>query len=125
MKVIVELSSPEELLRFFETMEPKKSQIEAMAPAAQNIGYQKPEVLATAPQSAQDPAPAQTPAPAPAPAAKAPSFEEVTKAAIRLMDAGKQPQLRALLQKYGVQALPELKNDPVKLAEFYADLEVA
>lgn len=123
MKVIVELSSPEELLRFFETMEPKKSQIEAMAPAAQNIGHQKPEVLPEAPQSAPDPAPAQTPAPAPA--AKAPSFEEVTKAAIRLMDAGKQPQLRALLQKYGVQALPELKNNPAKLAEFYADLEVA
>lgn len=117
MKVIVELSSPEELLRFFETMEPKKSQIEAMAPAAQNIGHQ--------PAAPATPAPAAPePAPAPAPAAKAPSFEEVTKAAIRLMDAGKQPQLRALLQKYGVQALPELKNDPVKLAEFYADLEV-
>lgn len=129
MKVIVELSSPEELLRFFETMEPKKSQIEAMAPAAQKIGYQKPEVLATAPQSAPDPVPAQTPAQTPAPAPAAPkqqvSFEEVTKAAIRLMDAGKQNELRALLQKYGVQALPELKNDPAKLAEFYADLEVA
>lgn len=121
MKVIVELSSPEELLRFFETMEPKKSQIEAMAPAAQNIEHQAPQPAAPA-----APAPAAPePAPAPAPAAKAPSFEEVTKAAIKLMDAGKQPQLRALLQKYGVQALPELKNNPAKLAEFYADLEVA
>lgn len=118
MKVIVELSSPEELLRFFETMEPKKSQIEAMAPAAQNIEHQ-------APQPAAPTAVAPEPAPAPAPAVRVPSFEEVTKAAIKLMDAGKQPQLRALLQKYGVQALPELKNDPVKLAEFYADLEVA
>lgn len=124
MKVIVELSSPEELLRFFETMDPKKSQIEAMAPAAQNIEHQKPEVLPEAPAPAAAPT-AVAPEPAPAPAVKAPSFDEVTKAAIKLMDAGKQPQLRALLQKYGVQALPELRNDPVKLAEFYADLEVA
>lgn len=118
MKITVELTSPEELLKFFETMEPKKSQIEAMAPAAQNIEHQAP-AAAPAPESQP------VPAPAPAPTVKAPSFEEVTKAAIKLMDAGKQPQLRALLQKYGVQALPELKNDPAKLAEFYADLEVA
>lgn len=127
MKVIVELSSPEELLRFFETMEPKQEQIKAMAPApapapaAPKQQYQKPEVLNAAPQSAPDP----VPAPTPAASKQQVSFEEVTRAAIRMMDAGKQNELRALLQKYGVQALPDLKSQPEKLAAFYHDLEVA
>ena len=55
---------------------------------------------------------------------RVPSFDEVTKAAVKLMDAGRQDDLRQLLVKYGVQALPELKDNSVKLAEFYAELEV-
>ena len=119
MKILVELNSPEELLRFFETMDPTKAATPDPAPAA-------PVSAPAAPVSA----PA---APDPVPFAeqqseqktfKAVTFEEVTQAAIKKMDAGKQTELRALLQKYGVQALPELKTQPEKLNAFYADLEV-
>lgn len=102
MKILVELNSPEELLRFFETMDPTKAATPDPAPAAS--------------KQQSEPAPAQT--------FKAVTFEEVTQAAIKKMDAGKQTELRALLQKYGVQALPELKAQPEKLNTFYADLEV-
>lgn len=115
MKIIVELNSPEELQRFLETMGPKA---QAAAPKQQD---QKPEGPPTAPAPVtQVPAPAQTAAPK----QQAPSFDTVTKAAIQKMDAGKQTELRALLQKHGAQSLPELKDKPDKLAAFYADLEV-
>lgn len=119
MKILVELNSPEELLRFFETMDPTKAAAPNPAPAAPK---QQP-----APQQVETPAPAaskQQSEPAPAQTFKAVTFEEVTQAAIKKMDAGKQTELRALLQKYGVQALPELKTQPEKLNTFYADLEV-
>lgn len=119
MKILVELNSPEELLRFFETMDPTKAATPDPAPAASK---QQPE-----PQQAETQAPAaskQQSEPAPAQTFKAVTFEEVTQAAIKKMDAGKQTELRALLQKYGVQALPELKTQPEKLNTFYADLEV-
>jgi len=120
VKILVELNSPEELLRFFETKDPTKAAAPDPAPAASK---QQPE-----PQQAETQAPAaskQQSEPTPAPQTlKAVTFEEVTQAAIKKMDAGKQTELRALLQKYGVQALSELKVQPEKLAAFYADLEV-
>ena len=107
MKILVELNSPEELLRFFETMDPTKTPAAApvSAPAA-------PDPVPFVEQQSEQKT------------FKAVTFEEVTQAAIKKMDAGKQTELRALLQKYGVQALPELKAQPEKLATFYADLEV-
>lgn len=138
MKITVELNTIEEMEQFLGAMKAKKGakqegfemapmpMMEPAAPTPQQ--YQKPEVLPQAPASAAALAP--EPQPAPAPAAepektyKAVSFDDVTKAAIKLMDAGRQDDLRQLLVKYGVQALPELKTQPDKLAQFYSDLEV-
>ena len=64
------------------------------------------------------------PAPAPEPAPAAVSFETVQKAAIKLVQEQKQEALRGLLLKHGLQALPELKDDPEKRAAFYADMGV-
>ncbi|HCG60508.1 MAG TPA: hypothetical protein DEV97_11010 [Lachnospiraceae bacterium] len=129
MKVTIELSSIDELRRVLNALDGFESKpMPMMEPAAPKQQYQKPEVLPQAP--AETAAPAPVPQPAPAPAAepektyKAVSFDDVTKAAIKLMDAGRQDDLRQLLVKYGVQALPELKSNPAKLAQFYSDLEV-
>lgn len=54
---------------------------------------------------------------------KAPSMDDIKRRALSLMDAGRQPELEMLLKRYGVQSLPELEADPVKLAAFAADLE--
>ena len=119
MKITVELNTVEEMERFLEAWkakkEPKQEGIELapmpmMEPAAPKQQYEKPE----APQ----------PAPEPEKTVRAVSIEDVTKAAVKLMDAGRQDDLRQLLVKYGVQALPELKDKPDKLAAFYAELEV-
>ena len=114
MKILVELNSPEELLRFFETMDPTKTPAAApvSAPAAPVSAPAAPDPVPFVEQQSEQKT------------FKAVTFEEVTQAAIKKMDAGKQTELRALLQKYGVQALPELKAQPEKLATFYADLEV-
>lgn len=129
MKVTIELSSIDELRRVLNALDGFESKpMPMMEPAAPKQQYQKSEVLPQAP--AETAAPAPEPQPAPAPAAepektyKAVSFDDVTKAAIKLMDAGRQDDLRQLLVKYGVQALPELKTQPDKLAQFYSDLEV-
>ena len=129
MKVTIELSSIDDLKRVVNALDGFESKpMPMMEPAAPKVVYKKPEVLPQAP--AETAAPAPEPQPTPAPAAepektyKAVSFDDVTKAAIKLMDAGRQTDLRQLLTKYGVQALPELKTQPDKLAQFYADLEV-
>lgn len=129
MKVTIELSSIDDLKRVVNALdgfEPRPMPM--MEPAAPKQQYQKPEVLPQAPAATTTPAIEPALVPAPAPAAEEPkkavSFDDVTKAAIKLMDAGRQNDLRQLLVKYGVQALPELKTQPVKLAQFYADLEV-
>lgn len=131
MKVTIELSSIDELRRVLNALDGFESKpMPMMEPAAPKQQYQKPEVLPQAPAETAAPAPEPQPAPAPAPepepetTIRVPSFDEVTKAAVKLMDAGRQDDLRQLLAKYGVQALPELKDNSVKLAEFYAELEV-
>ena len=127
MKVTIELSSIDELRRVLNALDGFESKpMPMMEPAAPKQQYQKPEVLPQVP--AKTVLPAMVPAPAPAAEPektyKAVSFYDVTKAAIKLMDAGRQDDLRQLLVKYGVQALPELKTQPEKLAQFYSDLEV-
>jgi hypothetical protein len=129
MKVTIELSSIDELRRVLNALDGFESKpMPMMEPAAPKQQYQKPEVLPQAPAETAAPAPEPQPAPAPATEPektyKAVSFDDVTKAAIKLMDAGRQDDLRQLLVKYGVQALPELKSNPAKLAQFYSDLEV-
>ena len=127
MKVTIELSSIDELRRVLNALDGFESKpMPMMEPAAPKQQYQKPEVLPQAPAETAAPAPEPAPAPAAEPEKtyKAVSFDDVTKAAIKLMDAGRQDDLRQLLVKYGVQALPELKTQPDKLAQFYSDLEV-
>jgi len=128
MKITVELNTIEEMEQFLAAMkakeEPKQEgfdlkpmpMTEQITPAV--VKYQKPEVLPAPP--AADTAPE----PEPETTIRVPSFDEVTKAAVKLMDAGRQDDLRQMLVKYGVQALPELKDNSIKLADFYAELEV-
>lgn len=53
----------------------------------------------------------QTPAPQAPVSAVSYSADDLQKAAIGLMDAGKQPELIALLRSFGVEALPALPQD--------------
>ena len=48
------------------------------------------------------------------------TVDDLARAAAPLMDAGKLPELQALLQKYGVKFLPELRPD--QLGAFATDL---
>lgn len=75
------------------------------------------EPVAPAPQPAEPEAPK-------APVAPAPTYtlEQVSRAGAELIsaDSGKLPQLRELLQKYGVSAVSELKPD--QLGSFATEL---
>ena len=89
----------------------------------------KAQPQSTKPESAaaeQKPAAAQTQQAKPVPAVEkkaSVSMDDIKRKALSLMDAGRQPELEMLLRRYGVQSLPELEADPVKLAAFAADLE--
>lgn len=115
--------------------EPAPAASAAVTPAAPDRAQQAPTVPAQAPlMPTQAPtvpaqAPAQTPAapvtpqapvhtpaaPAQAPqvptSQKAYTLDELSAAAATLMDAGKQPELLALLQKYGVKGMFELPKE--------------
>lgn len=102
-------------------------------PARPEISSPKPEAQAkpeapvktmtpqTPTQQPDEPAPDIPQAPAPdipqAPTPRAPvsavsySADDLQKAAIGLMDMGKQPELIALLRSFGVEALPALPQD--------------
>ncbi len=124
MKITVELNTVEEMEQFLEAWKAKKE------PKQEGFDLKPmPMTESITPVAVQTEAPAPTPAaskqqPEPETTIRVPSFDEVTKAAVKLMDAGRQDDLRQLLVKYGVQALPELKDKPDKLAAFYAELEV-
>ena len=70
---------------------------------------------------AEDPKPEPKPQSEPVAEAKSVSMDEVTALCMKLMDAGKQDGLIALLQQFGVNALPELK--PAQLDQFYAQAQ--
>lgn len=71
-------------------------------------------------------APTPVPTVADAPVAPAPvsvasySVDDLARAAVQLVDAGRQAEIMPLLQKYGVNALPDLA--PEQTASFAADL---
>lgn len=65
-------------------------------------------VSAPAPVAAPAPAPAAAPVPVTAPTY---SIEQLARAGASLVDAGKMEQLLALLAKYGVQAVTQLRPD--------------
>lgn len=122
MKVTVELTNEEEIKTFYARMfEPEKPNITMYAAPAPEPDP-LPEGFMPAPEDVpfEDEKPVLAPEPAPA----AVSFETVQKAAIKLVQEQKQEALRGLLLKHGLQALPELKDDPEKRAAFYADMGV-
>lgn len=124
MKVTVELTTEEEIKTFYARMfEPDKPNITmyaAPAPAPE------PQALSEGSMPAPEEVPfaEEKPAPALAAAPAAVTFEMVQKAAIKMVQAQKQEEMRELLNKYGLQSLPELKAAPEKLAAFYADMGV-
>ena len=109
---------------------------------AQDAVAKQAENVAAVPDPVPDPAanvtnfaPAQEPVPfdealpsqatmpaQPAIPVSSPSYtvDDLARAAAPLMDAGKLPELQALLQKYGVKFLPELRPD--QLGAFATDL---
>ena len=82
------------------------------APAAEPAVLVIPE-----PETASASAPMQAPAPV-----RKVTRQEVQAKAIALMDQGRQEDLMALLAKYQVSALPDIRED--QLPAFMADLEV-
>ena len=121
MKLTIEMTDENDIRTFFERMYAPKNKPDITVYAAPSVPDPESE-----PEPQPEPEPIAMPEPVPAqdPKPAAIDFDDVTKAAIRLMDTGKQTELRGLLQKYGVQALPELKDKPDKLALFAKDLEV-
>lgn len=67
-----------------------------------------PAPVTTQPAPAANPAPQQTTVPTAAPTYQ---IADLARAAATLMDAGKQPQLLALLAQFGVQSLGQLKPE--------------
>ena len=71
-----------------------------------------PQPVASTPEIPQTPTPQPaTPAPQAPVSAVSYSADDLQKAAIGLMDAGKQPELITLLRSFGVEALPALAPD--------------
>ena len=119
MKVTVELTNEEEIKTFYARMfEPEKPNITMYAAPAPTP---EPDPLPEGFMPAPEETPFDEKKPEPAPTV---TFEMVQKKAISLVQAQRQPELRALLEKHGLQGLPELKDDPEKRAAFYADMGV-
>lgn len=114
MQITITLNSEEELMAFMD-----KYLAPTAAPAA-------PAPVKAAPAPAPVPvapvpaAPAAPVAPAPAPVKKV-TYQDLQAKAIALMDQGKQEQLKALLQRYNVPALPSLTEE--QYWGFMADME--
>lgn len=81
--------------------------------AASSVAAPTPAAMPNAPVAAAAPSPvAEAPsAPAPAPAPTAYTMDDLGRAGATLIDAGKMPQLIALLGKFGVQAVTQLKAE--------------
>ena len=97
------------------------TQLPQQAAPAPVIPY--PVQAAVTPAPAQPAAPVQTPQPAPvAPAAPAFTPEMIANAGANLLERGLMPQLMGLLQKFGVQAVTQLRQDqyPAFAAELRA-----
>ena len=95
-------------------------------PESGAIAAPMPTAPAAAPAPVAPPAPAVPTQAAPAPAQVAPSeakpltMDDLGRAGATLIDAGKMPQLIALLGKYGVQAVTQLQ--PAQFAPFADEL---
>lgn len=87
------------------------SQPAVTAPIQQNAAVQQP-VAALGQQATQPEQPGTAP--------RQYTLEELSNAGAKLVDAGKMPQIMALIQKYGVQAINQL--NPAVYGQFAADL---
>ena len=104
-------------------------------PPVSSVNAPTPAVMPTAPEAAVAPSPvveppcaatapspaAPAPVPTPAPAAPSYTMDDIGRAGATLIDAGKMPQLIALLGKFGVQAVTQLK--PEQFAPFAEELK--
>lgn len=89
--------------------------------AASSVAAPTPAVMPNAPVAAAAPSPAAEAPTAPAPAPTAYTMDDLGRAGATLIDAGKMPQLIALLGKFGVQAVTQLK--PEQFAAFADELK--
>lgn len=90
---------------------PQPQPVPQPMPAPQPVPTQAPAPTAPVPKPVptQQPAPSPVPAPQPVPTSSVSyTAEDLARAAMTLMDAGKQPQLVQLLNSYGVDSLPAL-----------------
>lgn len=119
MQITVTYDSLEEFQKYMGCTENAKIAENVQKPA-ENV--QKPAESVQKPQETAAKPELTVPVAAPAPEPKKVTMEMITEKAIKLMDAGRQADLQALLGRYGVIGLPSLQED--KWAEFYAQLEV-
>lgn len=78
---------------------------------ASSVSAPTPAVAPAAPVAVAAPSPAVEAPSAPAPAPTAYTMDDLGRAGATLIDAGKMPQLIALLGKFGVQAVTQLKAE--------------
>ena len=93
---------------------------EAPAPAPAKTAAAKPAKTAAAKPVAPKSAPAEAPASA---EPKAPTLDQLQAVGRKIALSGKAEQLKAVLDKYGAQKLPEIPEE--RRAEALADLEAA
>lgn len=121
MEIVVKFSNFDEMEQFAAQIAAKDKPQYAAADAIPAVVT--PVIVPAAP--AAEPAVLAIPEPEPA-SASAPerkvTRQEVQVKAIALMDQGRQEDLMALLAKYQVSALPDIRED--QLPAFMADLEV-
>ena len=79
--------------------------------AASSVAAPTPAAMPNAPVAAAAPSPVAEAPSAPAPAPTAYTMDDLGRAGATLIDAGKMPQLIALLGKFGVQAVTQLKAE--------------
>ena len=130
MQIVITLNSEEELKTFLANMAqgtqaPQPAAARALDRLVHSHGSGLLNPTATPASVTAESAPAvpkSAPAAAPAPApVKKVTYQDLQAKAIALMDQGKQEQLKALLQRYNVPALPSLTEE--QYWSFMADME--
>lgn len=108
MKISVEFDSLTEMKKFINTFADDQVTDNPVTPSAQTA---VPTVIATPTQPAA-PTPSVVPMQPVVPTVQqAYSIDDLSRAAVALMDAGKQQELLTLLQTFGVEAIPQLPKE--------------
>lgn len=106
--ITVTFNGYEEMMGFAKKLVGDAMQM-AVPVQSRNVQVQQAPIEPSAP-APQSPAPVTPPAPVPT-TAPGYTLDDLTKAAIPLMDSGKQPELLQLIQSFGVEALPSLRPE--------------